>query len=172
MQGALWTKELQSLYPRGKENESTSPHSTADTILRSTGSGHGLYSHAMERTTVNRDCYSWPLPPLHLAHLQSTFWNLPPCNSSQTFLVIGIACFNINPWNRAYYSTRSKKKKSTAKVPATFKNLLFYQGLMAAHSSVLVWRIPGRRGAWWAAVYGVAQSRTRLKRLSSSSRKY
>ena len=28
---------------------------------------------------------------------------------------------------------------------------------------------PGDRGAWWAAVYGVAQSRTRLKRLSSSS---
>ena len=25
------------------------------------------------------------------------------------------------------------------------------------------------RGAWWAAVYGVAQSRTRLKGLSSSS---
>ena len=24
--------------------------------------------------------------------------------------------------------------------------------------------------AWWAAIYGVAQSRTRLKRLSSSSR--
>ena len=29
---------------------------------------------------------------------------------------------------------------------------------------------PRFRGAWWAAVYGVAQSRTRLKRLSSSSR--
>ena len=32
--------------------------------------------------------------------------------------------------------------------------------------------LPGesqRRGAWWAAVYGVAQSRTRLKQLSSSS---
>ena len=28
---------------------------------------------------------------------------------------------------------------------------------------------PGDRGAWWAAVYGVAQSPTRLKRLSSSS---
>ena len=28
------------------------------------------------------------------------------------------------------------------------------------------------RGAWWAAVYGVAQSRTRLKRLSSSSNAY
>ena len=40
---------------------------------------------------------------------------------------------------------------------------------MATHSSVLAWRIPGTGGAWWAAVYGVAQSRTRLKRLSSSS---
>ena len=32
--------------------------------------------------------------------------------------------------------------------------------------------LPGEsqgRGTWWAAVYGVAQSRTRLKRLSSSS---
>ena len=27
---------------------------------------------------------------------------------------------------------------------------------------------PRGRGAWWTAVYGVAQSRTRLKRLSSS----
>ena len=28
---------------------------------------------------------------------------------------------------------------------------------------------PKDGGAWWAAIYGVAQSRTRLKRLSSSS---
>ena len=28
---------------------------------------------------------------------------------------------------------------------------------------------PRDGGAWWAAVYGVAQSQTRLKRLSSSS---
>ena len=28
---------------------------------------------------------------------------------------------------------------------------------------------PKDRGAWWAAVYGVAQSQTQLKRLSSSS---
>ena len=34
-------------------------------------------------------------------------------------------------------------------------------------ASVLAWRIPGNGGAWWAAVYGVAQSRTRLKWLSS-----
>ena len=39
---------------------------------------------------------------------------------------------------------------------------------MATHSSIVAWRIPGM-GAWWAAVYGVPQSQTRLKRLSSSS---
>ena len=31
---------------------------------------------------------------------------------------------------------------------------------------------PWDRGAWWAAVYGVAQSRTRLKRLGGSSSVY
>ena len=29
---------------------------------------------------------------------------------------------------------------------------------------------PREGGAWWASVYGVAQSRTRLKRLGSSSK--
>ena len=40
---------------------------------------------------------------------------------------------------------------------------------MATHSSVPAWRIPGTGEP--GAVYGVAQSRTRLKRLSSSSRR-
>ena len=38
---------------------------------------------------------------------------------------------------------------------------------LAAHSSILAWRIPGM-GAWWAAVYGVAQRHAQLTRLSSS----
>ena len=29
---------------------------------------------------------------------------------------------------------------------------------MAAHSSILAWRIPMDRGAWWATVHGVAKS--------------
>ena len=41
---------------------------------------------------------------------------------------------------------------------------------MATHSSVLALRNSRDGGAWWAAVYGVAQRWTRLKRLSSSSR--
>ena len=37
---------------------------------------------------------------------------------------------------------------------------------MGSHSSILAWRIPMDRGAWWATVHRVAKSRTRLKRLS------
>ena len=33
---------------------------------------------------------------------------------------------------------------------------------MAIHSSILAWRIPMDRGAWWATVHGVAKSQTRL----------
>ena len=32
----------------------------------------------------------------------------------------------------------------------------------ATHSSILAWRIPMDRGAWWTTVHGVAKSRTRL----------
>ena len=40
---------------------------------------------------------------------------------------------------------------------------------MAIHSSALLPENPRDGRAWWAAIYGVAQSRTRLKQLSSSS---
>ena len=30
---------------------------------------------------------------------------------------------------------------------------------MATHSSILAWRIPLDRGAWWATVHGIAKSR-------------
>ena len=40
---------------------------------------------------------------------------------------------------------------------------------MATHSSVLAWRIPGTGEPGGLPSYGVTQSRTRLKRLTSSS---
>ena len=36
---------------------------------------------------------------------------------------------------------------------------------MATHSSILAWKIPMDRGTWWATVYGVSKSQTRLSRL-------
>ena len=33
---------------------------------------------------------------------------------------------------------------------------------MATHSSILAWRIPMDRGAWWAAVHGVTKTQTGL----------
>ena len=42
---------------------------------------------------------------------------------------------------------------------------------MATHSSVLAWRIPGTGKPGGLPSMGLAQSRTRLKRLSSSSSK-
>ena len=32
---------------------------------------------------------------------------------------------------------------------------------MATHSSILAWRIPMNRGAWWATLHGVAKSQTK-----------
>ena len=40
---------------------------------------------------------------------------------------------------------------------------------MATHSSILTWRIPMDRGAWWATVHGVTKSWTGLQRLSAQA---
>ena len=39
---------------------------------------------------------------------------------------------------------------------------------MATHSSILAWKNPVARGAWWATVHGVTKSRTRLDDTSLS----
>ena len=59
------------------------------------------------------------------------------------------------PWEAAVHGvaksgTRLSDFTFTFHFPALEKE-------MATHSSVLAWRIPGMRGAWWAAAYGVAE---------------
>ena len=34
---------------------------------------------------------------------------------------------------------------------------------LATHCTILAWRIPTERGAWWATVRGVVKSQTRLR---------
>ena len=40
---------------------------------------------------------------------------------------------------------------------------------MATYSSILDWRIPMDRKAWWATVHKVTQNRTRLKQFSTQA---
>ena len=40
---------------------------------------------------------------------------------------------------------------------------------MATHSSILAWRIPMDRGAWWATVHGVTKSWTQLSNQAQHS---
>ena len=73
----------------------------------------------------------------------------------------GRSLVGYSPWGR-------KQSDTTERLHFT----LHFHALekeMATHSSVLALRIPGTGKPGWAAVYGVAQSRTRLTRLSSSS---
>ena len=74
-------------------------------------------------------------------------------------------------WAAVHGLTNIWTRLSDFTFPFPFSHAL--EKKMATHSSVLAWRIPGtgKPGglpsmdgeAWWAAVYGVAQSRTRLK---------
>jgi len=43
---------------------------------------------------------------------------------------------------------------------------------MTTHSSILAWRIPMDRGAWWATVHGVAKSQTWLSDWAHSAQGY
>ena len=61
---------------------------------------------------------------------------------------------------------KKKKEKSTCNVGETWVPSLsgedpLEEG-MATHSTILAWRIPIDRGAWWATVWGVSDSRIRL----------
>ena len=39
---------------------------------------------------------------------------------------------------------------------------------MATHSSILAWRIPMDRGAWWATVHGLAKESDTAERLKTT----
>ena len=69
-----------------------------------------------------------------------------------------------------YVYHNKKRLESQKQIQCRFKispSWLHYWRRKWQPTRVLAWRIPGTGGAWWAAIYGVAQSWTRLKWLSS-----
>ena len=65
------------------------------------------------------------------------------------------------------YSWASLVAQTVKNLPAIWETLVRSLGWefpleegMATHFSILAWRIPMDRGAWWATVHGVTQSQT------------
>ena len=61
-------------------------------------------------------------------------------------------------------------------LPAMQETLVWFLGQedpleesMATYSSILAWRIPMDRGAWWATVHGVTKSQTWLSNWAHST---
>ena len=107
-------------------------------------------------------------------------WKQWPDITSRSGLVLGesnghplqYSCLKKNPMDRgAWLAAVHGVAKSWTQL-SDFTFTFHFHALekeMATHSSVLAGRIPGTGEPWWAAVYGVAQSRTWLKLLSNSS---
>ena len=117
------------------------------------------------------------------------FQTMPP--PVHTYIVLSIAQFQVHPLQRAEKVMAPHSSTLAWKIPwiqepgglqsmgsrkvrhdwATSLSLFTFMHWRRKWQPTPVF-LPGEsqgRGAWWASVYGVAQSRTRLKRLSSSS---
>ena len=74
----------------------------------------------------------------------------------------GIGC----PFQYSWASLVAQKVMNPPAMWETWVLSLVWEGHleegMANHSSILAWRIPMDRGAWWTIAHGVAKSQTRL----------
>ena len=121
--------------------------------IKSSGSLHILQTPHIEWTLLS-DLVLW----IHL-RWRRHWWPTPvllPGNSHGRRSLVGCS-----PWGR-------EESDATERLPFHFSLSCIGEGNgNPLQCSCL--ENPRDGGAWWAAVYGVAQSRTRLKRLSSSS---
>ena len=84
---------------------------------------------------------------------------------SQSFFV-SFLLPNLYFWADSYLLRASLVAQMVKKLPAMWETWVQSLGWedrleegMATHSSILAWRIPMDRGAWWAAVHEVARVR-------------
>ena len=102
---------------------------------------------------------------------ESSYWaNLLVCSGESNGTPLQYSCLE-NPmdggaWWAAVHGV-AKSRTRLSDFPFTF-HFHALEKEMATHSSVLSWRIPGTGEPGGLPIYGVEQSRTRLKRLSSS----
>ena len=79
-------------------------------------------------------------------------------------LTLGFVCFSFSSLFRCMASLVAQMV-NLPKMQETWVQYLRQEDplerRMATHSSILAWRIPMDRGAWWTAVHGVAKSWTR-----------
>ena len=94
------------------------------------------------------------------------------CNAGNSGLIPGLGrspgegiCYPLQ------YSWASLVDQTVKNVPATWETWVQSLGWedpleegTATHSSILAWRIPMDKGAWWARVHGVATSWTQLSK--------
>ena len=130
----------------------------------------------------------WAMEPAHTLSSKSSIARLPPSISASNYhgFELGVS---------VYYTRRRQWHPTPSLLPGkshgwrslvgcspwgcwgldTTERLPFYFSLSCIREGngnplqCSCLENPRDGGAWWAAVYGVAQSRTRLKRLSSSS---
>ena len=103
---------------------------------------------------------------------ESSYWaNLLVCSGEGNGTPLQYSCLE-NPMDgRAWWAAVHGVPKSRTRLSDFLLTFHFHalEKEMATHSSVLPWRIPGTGEPGGLPIYGVAQSRTRLKQLSSSS---
>ena len=90
---------------------------------------------------------------LDLLEVQGTLKNLLQHHSSKASIL----------WHSAFFIVQLSHPYMTTGKTIALTRWTFVGKVMSLHFNIL------SREAWWAAIYGVAQSRKRLKRLSSNS---
>ena len=125
------------------------------------GNGYPLQYSCLEHPMDRRDCVGYsPWGPKELDTTMQLTWHptpvlMPGKSHGQRSLE------GCGPWGR-------EESDTTERLPFHFSLSCIGEG---NGKPLQCSRLENPRdgGAWWAAVYGVAQSRTQLKRLSSSS---
>ena len=96
--------------------------------------------------------------------------NLPACNAGDPGVIPGSGRSPGEgigyPLQYSWASLVAQTVKNLSAMPGTWVRSLGWEDPleegMATHSSILAWRIPRDRGAWWATVHRIAKSQTQL----------